>query len=112
MEDFQQRRIDEQGLRLTYELGEDLPPQGLEVAPELLHPPVEGGGVEPHHPGKQVREKPLGIPQKRSFALHTPKLLEQGESDHFRVREALYGLVVSSTVGVEMGVSVVYERLV
>ena len=65
--------------------------------------------MEPHHPGKQVREKPLGIPQKRSFALHTPKLLEQGESDHFRIREALYGLVVSSTVGVEMGVSAVYE---
>src|SRR5215207_690704 len=109
MENFEQRRINEQGLRLTYELGEDLPPQRLQVAPELLHPPVEGGRVESHHPRKQVREEPLGIPQERAFALHAPKLLEQGEGDHFRVRKPLYGLVASGTVGVEQGVSVIYE---
>ena len=81
-------------------------PQRLQVAPELLHPPVERGGVESHHPRKQVREKPLGIPQKRSFALHAPQLLEQGECDDLGIRKPLYGLVVSSTVGVEMYVSV------
>ena len=56
-----------------------------------------------------MREESLGIPQERAFAFHAPKLLEQGEGDHFRVREALYGLVASSTAGVEVGVGVVYE---
>ena len=74
MQDFQQRRINEQGLRFAYELGEDLPTQRLQVAPELLHSPVEGGRVQPHHPGKQVGEKPLGIPQERAFALCAPQL--------------------------------------
>src|SRR5918994_75876 len=109
MDNFQQRRVHKQGLRLAYQPGEDLPPQRLEVAPELLHSPVEGGRVEPYHPRKQMREESLGIPQQRAFAFHAPKLLEQGEGDHFRVREALYGLVASSTVRVERGVSVIYE---
>jgi hypothetical protein len=56
-----------------------------------------------------MREESLGIPQERAFAFHAPKLLEQGEGDHFRIREALYGLVASSTVRVERGVSVIYE---
>jgi hypothetical protein len=55
-----------------------------------------------------VREEPLGIPQKRAFALHASQLLEKGEGYHFRVRKPLYGLVAAST-GVEMDVSVVHE---
>jgi hypothetical protein len=77
MEHFQQRRIDEQGLRLTYEFGEDLPPQRrFQVAPELLHPPVERGRVEPYHSRKQVREEPLEpfcVAQKKERSLSTPR---------------------------------------
>jgi hypothetical protein len=52
--------------------------------------------VEPRYPRKQVREEPLGIPQKRAFALHVPKLLEEDEGDDLRIRKPLYGLVASS----------------
>jgi len=89
-------------------LGKDLPAQGLQEAPELPHAAVQRGRVEAHHAREQVREEPLRIPQERAFALHAPKLLEQGEGDDLRVREALYGLVASST-GVERRVSVVDE---
>lgn len=43
MQDLQQRLVHGQGLRLAYELGGDLPPQGLRKACELPHAPVEGG---------------------------------------------------------------------
>jgi hypothetical protein len=42
-------------------------------------------------------------------ALYAPQLLEEGEGDNFGIREALYGFVASSAVGVEMDVSVVHE---
>jgi hypothetical protein len=64
--------------------------------------------MQPHHPGKQVREEPLCVPQEGAFALHAPQLLEECEGDDLRVRKALYGFVASS-VGVEQCVSVVYE---
>jgi hypothetical protein len=51
----------------------------------------------------------LCLAQEGAFTLHPSELLEESEGDHFRVREAIYGLVASSTVGVEHRVSVVYE---
>jgi hypothetical protein len=69
---------------------------------------MEGGRMQPHHPGEQVREEPLGVAQERAFAFHASQLLEEGEGDDFRVREALYGFVAAGT-GVEMSVSVVDE---
>jgi hypothetical protein len=65
--------------------------------------------VKPHNSRKQVREEPLGIAQKRALALGAPQLLEERERDDLRVREALYGFVASSAVGVEIGVGVVDE---
>ena len=109
MEDFQKRRVHKQGFRLAYQLGEDLPPQRFQEAPELLHAPVERGRVQPHHSRRQVREEPLGIPQERAFGLDATKLLQESEGDHLRVRKALYGLVASSAMGVEEAVGVIYE---
>jgi hypothetical protein len=56
--------------------------------------------VQPCYSREQVREEPFYIPQKRAFALHASKLLEEGEGDDLRVREALYGLVAASAAGV------------
>jgi len=65
--------------------------------------------VQPHHYSwEQVGEEPLGVAQERAVAFYAPQLLEEGEGDDFRVREALYGFVAAGT-GVEMGVSVVDE---
>jgi hypothetical protein len=78
MQHFQQPRVYEQGLWLTHQLlGGDHPPQRLQEAPELPHPPVQRGRVEPRYPREQVRKEPLGVAQKRPFALHAPKLLEE-----------------------------------
>ena len=60
-------------------------------------------------PREQLREEPLGIPQERAFALHAPKLLQEGEGDDLGVRKPLYGLVAASAAGVEEAVGVVYE---
>src|SRR5215203_2098683 len=76
MEDFQQRRIDDQGLWLADEFGEDLPPQRFQEAPELPHPPVERGRVKPRHPRKQVREEPLSLTQEGALTFHPSELLE------------------------------------
>jgi hypothetical protein len=109
MEDFQQARVHKQGFRLALQLREDLPPQRFQIASEFPHAPIEGGRMQPRYSRKQVREESLGIPQKRAFTLHAPQLLEEGESDHFRVREALYCLVASRAMRVEQCVGVVYE---
>jgi hypothetical protein len=103
-----QRRIHNEGLGVADELSDDLPAQGLKETPELPHPALQRGRMKPHHPGEQMREEPLGIAQERALALHASQLLEKGEGDDFRVREALYGFVAAGT-GVEMGVSVVDE---
>jgi hypothetical protein len=55
-----------------------------------------------------VGEEPLGVAQERAFAFHASQLLEEGEGDDFRVREALEGFLAAGT-GVEMSVSVVDE---
>src|SRR5215210_8200212 len=54
-------------------------------------------------------EETLVVAQERAFALHAPKLLQEGEGDDLGVREALYGLVASSAARVEEAVAVVYE---
>ena len=64
--------------------------------------------MKPHHPREQVGEEPLGVAQEGAFALHAPQLLEEGEGDDFRVREALEGFVAAAA-WVEKSVSVVDE---
>ena len=88
MQDFEQGGVYEQGLRIAHQLGEDLAAQELKEAPELPHPPVEGGRVQPCYPREQVGEEPLGIPQERAFALHAPKLLQEGEGADLGVRKS------------------------
>ena len=65
--------------------------------------------MQPPYPREQLTEEALGIPQERAFALHAPKLLQEGEGDDLGVRKPLYGLVASSAAGVEEAVGVVYE---
>src|SRR5215207_986396 len=108
MQNLQQSGVYEQGLRISYELGDDLSPQELQVAPEFPHPPVQRRRMQPYHARKQVREEPLSVAQEGALGLHPSQLLEECKRDHLRVREALYGLVELST-GVEQRVSVVHE---
>src|SRR5215210_2617934 len=103
-----QRRVDNQRLRVPDHRGEDVAAQRLQEAPELSHPPMERGRVQPRHSGEQVREEPLGVAQEGALRLYASQLLEECQGDHLRVRESLYRLVVSST-GVEQRVSVVHE---
>ncbi len=95
----QQSRVDEQRVRVSDHLGEDVAAQGLQKAPELPQAPMKRGRVHPHHPGEQVREEPLRVSQERAFALHAPQLLEEGQGDDLRVRESLEGFVAPSAVG-------------
>jgi hypothetical protein len=69
---------------------------------------MQRGRVQPHHSREQVREEPLCVAQERAFALHTPQLLQECQRKHPRVGKSLYGFVTSS-VGVEMSLSVVDE---
>jgi len=61
---FHQRRVDYEGLGLAHEVGEDLAAQGLEVASEFPHAPVEGGRMQPRHPREQPREEARGVAQE------------------------------------------------
>jgi hypothetical protein len=79
MQNRKQRRVDNQGLRFAYQLGQDSAPQGLQVAPELAYPPMEGGGVKPHDSREQVPEEASNFAQQRALALDTPQLLKEGE---------------------------------
>src|SRR5215208_2780487 len=108
MQDFQQGRVHKQGLRFAHQLGNDLPSEGLQKAPELPHPSVERGRIESHHPGEQVGEEPLGVPQEGALALHPPQLLEERERDDLRVGKPLER-PVTLPVRVEEGVGVVDE---
>jgi hypothetical protein len=108
MQNRKQRRIDQQALRISYQLFEDGAPQRLQVTPELANPAVERRRVNAQHPREQMREKSLGIAQERALALDAPQLLQEGERDDLRVRKALYGLVVPS-FRIENGVRVVDE---
>jgi hypothetical protein len=108
MQNRKQSRVNEQRLWLADHLGEDLPPEGLQKAPELAHPPMKRGRMKPHHPGEKVREEPLCIPQEGALALDAAQLLEERERDDLGIREALYGLLASGA-GVEEGVGIVDE---
>ena len=77
MQNLQQSGVDEQGLRISDELGDNLSPQELQVAPELPHPPVQRGRVQPYHAWKQVREEPLSVAQEGAAGLHPSQLLEE-----------------------------------
>src|SRR5919206_3179687 len=109
MQHRKQRRVYEQGLRIAYELGDDLSPQEFQEAPELPHPTVKRGRVKSHHAREQVRKESLGIAQEGALRLHAPQLLEKRQGDNLRVREPLEGLVASSAVGVEQRVSIVHD---
>src|SRR5215217_2883700 len=74
-----QSRVDEQSLWVSDHLGENIAAQRLQEAPELPHPSMERGRVQPYHSGEKVREEPLCISQERAFALHSPQLLQEGE---------------------------------
>jgi hypothetical protein len=74
---FQERRVDDQGLGLPDQLGQDLPAQGFEETPQFPHAAMQRGGMQPDDPGEQVREEPLGIAQEGPLALYAPKLLEK-----------------------------------
>ena len=108
MQHRKQRRIHHEGLGVADELADDLPPEGLKETPELPHPPVQRGRVEPHHTREQIGEEPLGIAQERALALYTAELLQKRELDDLRVREPFERLV-SSSMGVEEQVGIVYE---
>jgi hypothetical protein len=55
-----------------------------------------------------VREEPLGLAQEGLLALHAPKLLEEGQRQDLRVREALErGVALAARV--EETVDLVYE---
>src|SRR5918994_582184 len=108
MQNPKQRGVDDQGLWIAYQLRQDGAPQGLKVAPELAHPPMQRGGVKTHSSGEQVPEEALNLAQERTLRLHASKLLEEGEAYDLRVRELLEGLVVSP-LWIEEVVSVVYS---
>jgi hypothetical protein len=107
MQHRKQRRVDDEGLGISDRLADDLPPQGFQETPELPHPPVRRGRMEPHYPREQVREESLGVAQERALALHTTQLLEKRQRDDLRICRLLYGLVVPSA-RVEQGVGLAY----
>src|SRR3712207_5590644 len=102
-----QSRVDEQCLRVPDHLGEYVAAQRLQEAPELPHPSMERGRVQPYYPREKVREEPLSVAQERAFALHLPQLLEECQGDNLRVGELLEGFIASFT-RVEQRVSVVH----
>src|SRR5919112_1616834 len=85
MQNRKQRGVDQQALRISHQLPEDLPSQRLQVAPELANPAMERGRGESPHPWEQMREEPLYVPQERALALGTPQLLEEGKRYDLRI---------------------------
>src|SRR5215207_7808340 len=108
MQYLKERGVYKEGLGLSDQLGDDLFPQGLKEAPELPHPPMQRGGVHPHYPREEVDEETLQVAQEGTFALHTPKLLEERQGYDFRVRELLERLVAVGG-GVEQRVNVIHQ---
>jgi hypothetical protein len=96
------------GFGIAHRLADDLPPEGLQEAPESAHPALQGGRVESYDPREQVREKPLGVAQKGALGLHAPQLLQEREGYDLRVREPLERLV-ALPIGVEQRVGIVDE---
>lgn len=108
MQNTEQRRIDDEGLGLTDQLGHHLSAQGFQETPEPPETAMEGRRSKTHHTREQVREEPLGVAQTRPFTLHAPQLLEECEGYDLRVRELLERCVASSA-RVEVGVGIIYE---
>lgn len=67
---------------------------------------MEGGRVKTENARKEMGEEAHGFSQERALGLYPPKLLEEGEGDHFRVGESLEG-GVALPFGVEVGLGVV-----
>lgn len=118
MQHLKQRRVDDEGLRIAYQLGQDGAPQrraararckGSRKRLSLRRRRLsEDGHSPPHHAGEQVREEPLGLAQEGLLALHAPKLLEECDRNDLRVREALErGVALAARV--EETVGLLYE---
>jgi hypothetical protein len=108
MQHLKQGRVDDQGLRIAYQLIQDGTPQGLEEAPQLADTTVQRGRMEAYDPREEVREEPGSLAQEGAARLHASKLLEEGEGYDLRIREFLEGLV-ASPFGVEPVVNVVHS---
>jgi hypothetical protein len=93
VQDLKQRRVHDQGPRLTHEFCQNHTPQRLQEAPKPPQAAVEGRGVKTYDPGEQVREETLGVPEERALALHAAQLLEERQGQDLGVRESLYGFV-------------------
>jgi hypothetical protein len=93
MQNLKQGGIHDHGLRLSHQLGHDGASQRFEISPEFAYPPVERGGMEADDLGEEVAEKAGDLAQEGALGLHAPKLLEDGEGDHFGIREPLEGSV-------------------
>jgi len=78
MQYLKERRVYEEGLGLSDQLGHYCAAQRLEVAPELPHPPMQRGGVHPRDAREEVDKETLEFAQKGTFALHASELLEKG----------------------------------
>src|SRR5215207_9709724 len=101
-----QRPVHKQRLRVSDHLGKDLAAQRLQEAPELSHPSMQRGRMQPHHSGEQVRKESLDVAQERAFALHTAQVLQERQGKHLRVGELLERMV-AKPAWVEEGVGVV-----
>jgi hypothetical protein len=108
MQNRKQRRVNQQALRISYQLLEDGAPQRLQVTPELANPAMERRRVDAQHPGEQIREESLSVAQERALALDAPQLLKEGKRYDLRVRKPFERLVVPS-FRIESGVSIVDE---
>jgi hypothetical protein len=64
--------------------------------------------VKTHYSWEQLREEPLEVAQKGTFALYASELLEERQGYDLRVRELLERLV-AVRVGIEEGIGVVGE---
>src|SRR5215210_454269 len=105
---FQERGVDEEGLGLSNQLGQDLPAQWLKVASESPHAPMQRGGVHPRDAREEVDKETLEVAQEGAFALGAPQLLEECQGDDLRVRELLErGVALPPRV--EEGVGVIHE---
>ncbi len=107
-----QSRVDEQCLRVPDHLGEYVAAQRLQEAPELPHPSMERGRVQPYYPREKVREEPLSERRaRRSVRSPLPaaagRVPEECQGDNLRVGELLEGFIASFT-RVEQRLSVVH----
>jgi len=112
VQDWEQRGVDDQRLRLAEEFTQDGPPQGLEETPQPPHASAAKlrGGVKDDYAGKKVCEVPLdGVAQERALGLDTSQLLKKRQGQDLGVREALQGFVATRSMRVEEGVGVVGE---